>query len=165
MNINRFHSHQDPSIQLPSSGNMNNQQSLEAVDEEILQLERVLVRECINKKCRGKSTAGTSMSISGGEMAFDLHSKYLMCARDSCHPLRKKKRSTVQLSVAFAPFMDVLRTFSFSLRGVNCKGLRRWKSLLSYQCCSKSGMAYLGQRELTKNLKAQLTPGAIKIWQ
>lgn len=71
---------------------MNNQQGLEAVDEEILQLERVLVRECINKKCRGKSTAGTSMSISGGEMAFDLHSKYLMCARDSCHPLRKKKK-------------------------------------------------------------------------
>lgn len=124
MNIHRFHCHQDPSIQLPSSGDTNNQQDLEAVDEEILQLERVLVRECINKKCRGKSTAGTSMSLSGGEMAFDVHSKYLMCAKVSCHSLRKK-RTTVQLNRAFSLLMDVLRTLFSSLRGVNCKGLHR----------------------------------------
>lgn len=122
MDGHRFHCHLDPPIQLPSSGDMNNQQGLEAVDEEILQLERVLVRECINKKFRGKSTAGTSMSISGGEMAFDVHSKYLMCAWVSCHCLRKK-RSTVQLSGAFSPFMYVLRTSFSPLRGVNCKGL------------------------------------------
>lgn len=92
MNGHRFHCHQGPPIQLPS-GDMNNQQGLGAVDEEILQLERVLVRECINKKLRGKSTAGTSVSISGGEMAFNVHSKYLMCARIS---EKKKTHSPTQ---------------------------------------------------------------------
>lgn len=96
MNGHQSHSHQDPPTKLPSSGDMNNRQGqgLEEVDEDVLQLGRALVREYINKKLRGKSSARTSMRISGGEAAAcliwctlkvpDVHQGLL--------PLQEKKR-------------------------------------------------------------------------
>lgn len=105
----------DPPTKLPSSGDMNNRQGqgLEEVDEEVLQLGRALVREYINKKLRGKSSARTSMRISGGEAAACLTwcTKYLMCIRVSCH-YKRKKGSPVWPHRAFPVFLCVLRHLS-----------------------------------------------------
>ena len=69
MNGHRSHSHRDPPIKLPSSGDMNDQQGqgLEEADEEVLQLGRALFGECITETWRGKSAARTSVRGSGGE--------------------------------------------------------------------------------------------------
>lgn len=121
--------------QSPGSPHNRQGQGLEEVDEEVLQLGRPLIRECIGSVCWEEKVhlelKWEFLEEKPQPASLDVDLKYLMCTRVPWH-CQRKKGSPVRPSGAFPVFPYVLRDLLSLWRVQSCKSFQRWTSLLNY---------------------------------